>query len=150
MNTYVRAMISGFVATAVLSVLMLLKSMMGVLPGLDVIHMLTGMAHTMMGMPDSPTVGWILHFMIGTVLWGIGFALLYKPLPGNGPVAKGLSFGVLAWLLMMLIPLPLAGAGLFGMRMGMMAPVMTLVLHLVWGAVLGATYAELIRSAASA
>jgi hypothetical protein len=65
-------------------------------------------------------------------------------------VAKGLSFGVLAWLLMMLIPLPLAGAGLFGMRMGMMAPVMTLVLHLVWGAVLGATYAGLIRSAASA
>jgi len=150
MHTYLRAMIAGFIATVVLSILMLLKSMMGMMPGLDVIHMLTGMAHTMMGMPDSPMVGWILHFMIGTVLWGIGFALLYKPLPGNGPVAKGMAFGVLAWLLMMLIPMPLAGAGLFGMHMGIMAPMMTLVLHLIWGAVLGATYGALSRPATSA
>ena len=148
MNIYVRAMIAGFVATVVLSVLMLIKSMMGMMPGLDVIGMLTGMAHGMMGLPATPAVGWGLHFLIGTVLWGIGFALLYKVLPGSGPVVKGIVFGVLAWLLMMLIPMPMAGAGLFGMKMGMMAPVMTLVLHLIWGFVLGATFGALSRSAA--
>ena len=150
MNIYLRAMIGGFVATVALSVLMLMKSMMGVMPGLDVIHMLTGMAHGMMGLPANPAVGWMLHFLIGTVLWGIGFALLYKSLPGDGPLFKGIVFGVLAWLLMMLIPMPMAGAGLFGMKMGMMAPVMTLVLHLIWGAVLGATFGGLSRSAATA
>mgnify|MGYP000169687771 CR=1 FL=1 len=38
----------------------------------------------------------------------------------------------------MLLPLPMAGAGFFGLSLGMMAPIMTLVLHLVYGAVLGA------------
>ena len=150
MHTYLRAMIAGFIATVVLSILMLLKSMMGVMPGLDLISMLARMAHTMMGMPDTPMVGWVIHFLIGTVLWGVLFALLFKSLPGSAPVVKGMAFGVLAWLVMMLIPMPLAGAGLFGMHMGIMAPMMTLVLHLIWGAVLGATYGALSRSAASA
>ena len=59
-------------------------------------------------------------------------------------------FGALAWLLMMLIPMPMAGAGLFVMKMGMMTPIMTLVLHLIWGAVLGATYRGLGRSTSNA
>lgn len=143
-------MIAGFVATVVLSALMLIKSMMGVMPDLNLPTMLAGMAHDMMGLPANPAIGWVLHFMIGTVLWGVGFALLYQVLPGGGPVVKGTVFGVLAWLLMMLIPMPLAGAGLFGMKMGMMAPVMTLVLHLIWGAVLGATYGALGRSTTNA
>lgn len=150
MNIYLRAMIAGFVATVVLSVLMLMKSMMGVMPGLDIAQMLTGMAHNMMGLPVNPAVGWLLHFMIGTVVWGIDFALLYRPLPGGSPVVKGVVFGVLAWMLMMLIPMPMAGAGLFGMKMGMMAPAMTLVLHVIWGAVLGTTFGGLSRSAATA
>ena len=33
--------------------------------------------------------------------------------------------------------MPMAGAGLFGMKLGMMAPLMTWVLHLVFGAVMG-------------
>jgi uncharacterized membrane protein YagU involved in acid resistance len=147
MNIYLRAMLAGFIATVVLSALMLMKSMMGVMPGLDVIRMLTGMSHTLMGLPASPAVGWLLHFMIGTVLWGIGFALLYKALPGRSPAVKGIVFGLLAWLLMMLIPMPMAGAGLFGLKMGMMAPVMTLLLHVIWGAVLGATFGSIGRSA---
>lgn len=149
MNMYLRAMLAGFVATVVLSVMMLVKSMMGVMPGLDMIQMLTGMGHDVMGLPANPAVGWMLHFLIGTVFWGIGFALLYKVLPGGGPVVKGIVFGVLAWVLMMLIPMPMAGAGLFGMKMGMMAPVMTLVLHVIWGAVLGVIFGGLNRSAAT-
>lgn len=150
MNTYIRAMISGFVATVVLSALMLIKSLMGVMPELDLPTMLAGMAHDMMGVPANPAIGWVLHFMIGTVVWGIGFALLYKVLPGGRPIGKGLAFGVLAWVLMMLIPMPMAGAGLFAMKMGVMAPVITLVLHLIWGAVLGATYGGLGRSTTNA
>jgi hypothetical protein len=42
--------------------------------------------------------------------------------------------------------MPMAGAGLFGMNMGVMAPMMTLVLHLIFGAVLGWVYG---RSAVS-
>ena len=58
-----------------------------------------------------------------------------------------MAFGVLAWLLMMLIPMPMAGTSPFGRKMGMMAPVMILVLHVVWDAALGATFGGFRRSA---
>lgn len=142
MSNIVPGMIAGFVATLVLSVLMFLKSMMGVMPGLDVIMMLS----QMMGSPSS--MGWIAHFMIGTVVWGIGFAVLYDVIPGGSAVMKSIVFGVAAWLIMMIVVMPMAGAGIFGMNLGMMAPVMTLVLHIIFGAVLGAVFKS--RTAGSA
>ncbi|RQS25291.1 hypothetical protein DIE03_26150 [Burkholderia sp. Bp8992] len=143
MNSYVRSMAAGLVATVALSLLMLMKAAMGLMPELDPVAMLAAMAHANMGMPASPAVGWLAHFMIGTALWGILFKLLYSRLPGACARIKGMSFAVLAWLLMMVLAMPMAGAGLFGMKLGMMAPVMTLMLHLVWGAVLGYTYGRL-------
>ena len=143
MNIYLRGMISGFVATVVLSLLMVMKAKMGLMPGLNVIAMLSGMAHAHMGVAASPMLGWLMHFMIGTVLWGILFALLYSRLPGGSAIGKGVVFAIGAWLLMMLVPMPMAGAGLFGMKMGMMAPVMTLILHLIWGVVLGWVFGAL-------
>jgi len=53
---------------------------------------------------------------------------------------SAIIFSIGAWILMMIGPLPMVGAGFFGLKMGMMAPVATLVLHLIWGAVLGWTY----------
>jgi hypothetical protein len=44
----------------------------------------------------------------------------------------------------------MAGAGLFGVKLGMIAPVMTLILHLIWGAVLGYTYGKLTPRGAAA
>lgn len=139
MNIYVRSMIAGFTATVVLSLLMIMKSMVGMMPELDVISMLSGMSQSMMGFGGAG-LGWLVHFLIGTVLWGVLFALLYDWLPGSEPVMKGISFGVLAWLLMMLLPMPMAGAGFFGLALGMMAPVMTLILHIIWGAVFGVVF----------
>ena len=126
--------LAGFIATVVLSAMMVIKGMMGVMPELDVAAMI-GM---MMG--ASVAVGWIIHFMIGTIAWGGGFALLYDVIPGGSAVGKGIVFGVAAWLGMMIMIMPMAGAGFFGMNMGIMAPVMTLVLHIVFGAVLGLVY----------
>jgi hypothetical protein len=126
--------LAGFIATAVLSAMMVIKSMMGVMPQLDVAAMI-GM---MMGVPVA--VGWIIHFMIGTIAWGGGFALLYDMIPGGSPIGKGIAFGVVAWLGMMVMIMPMAGAGFFGMNMGLMAPMMTLLLHIVFGTVLGFVY----------
>lgn len=129
-----RAVFAGFVATLALSLLMLIKGMMGLMPELNVIAMLA----TMMG--TGPAIGWAAHFMIGALVWGIAFALLYGILPGSSPWQKGVVFGVAAWLLMMVGIMSLAGAGLFGLKLGLMAPVMTLVLHVIFGAILGALY----------
>ena len=138
-----KGIIAGFVATLALSVLMVMKAMMGVMPQMNAIRMLTGMAHHWMGTPMTPVVGWLLHFMIGSIIWGALFALLGSRIPGRSPVVKGVGFATAAWLLMMILVMPMAGSGLFGLHMGLGAPVATLMLHAVYGAVLGAVYGRL-------
>lgn len=133
--------LAGFIATAVLSVMMVAGAMMGVMPELDVAAMLA----MMMGAPIL--VGWLAHFMIGTLAWGGGFAVLYGVIPVGSAVIKGIVFGVAAWLGMMIMVMPMAGAGLFGMNFGIMAPMMTLVLHIIFGAVLGAVYGARVPAA---
>jgi len=131
-----KAILAGFVATLVLSALMMLKAKMGLMPDLNVIKMLAHM------MDAAPVTGWVAHFVIGAVGWGIGFALLFHWLPGGAPWLKGVIFAIGAWVLMMVAIMPMAGAGLFGLGMGIMAPIMTLVLHIIFGAVLGAVYGK--------
>jgi hypothetical protein len=122
---------AGFVATLVLSALMVAKGMMGLMPHLDIIAMLSAM------MGGAMIVGWLIHFLIGTVAWGGAFAIIQDRLPGGSLTAKGVVFAIGAWILMMILVMPMAGAGLFGMKMGIMAPIMTLILHVIYGAVLG-------------
>ncbi|MVS97415.1 DUF6789 family protein [Devosia marina] len=140
MSKVVRGLIAGFVATLVLSALMVMKQAVSLMPELDVVTMLT----SMLSLP-SVAFGWLVHFMIGTIAWGIGYALLRPHLPG-GAIWSGVLFGTAAWL-MMIVVIPMVGAGLFGINMGIMAPIMTFMLHAIFGAVLGAVYQALAESA---
>jgi Family of unknown function (DUF6789) len=137
MNNILKGVVAGLAATVVLSVLMLMKSAMGLMPQLDVISMLSGM------MGGGAALGWMAHILIGAVVWGGLFAVLEPKLPGGSLWLKGVIFGVGAWLLMMVVVMPMAGAGFFGMKLGMVAPIMTLMLHVIYGAVLGGVYAAL-------
>ncbi|WIX32605.1 hypothetical protein QO259_17620 [Salinicola sp. JS01] len=146
MSGFKHGLIAGFVATVVLSAIMVMKASMGIMPNLDPIHMLAQMMHSRLGLPATPILGWIMHFAIGTILWGGLFSLLAPLIPAKSFVAKGLIFASGAWLLMMLIPMPMSGAGFFAIKIGPMAPVMTLVLHWIWGAVLGLTFQKLAKT----
>lgn len=134
-----KGLVAGLAATLVLSALMVMKSMMGIMPELDLPNMLAAM----MGSPGNLALGWGAHFMIGGVGYGIAMALADGALPGDSSTAHGVLIGFIGWLVMMVALMPMAGAGFFAMRMGMMAPAMTLVLHLMFGAVLGWTYGKL-------
>lgn len=136
--------LAGFIATAVLSAIMAAKTMMGVMPELDVVAMLS----MMMGAPLI--VGWLAHLMIGTLAWGGGFAVFYGLIPGGNATVKGIVFGVAAWLAMMIMVMPMAGAGIFGMSFGIMAPMLTLVLHIIFGAVLGGVFGARVPAASLA
>ena len=139
-----KGMLAGLAATIALSLLMVLKAMMGLMPQLDLPKMLAGM----MGSPDMPLVGWIVHFAIGIVVYGVAIAVLNSKLPGTSPIGHGIMLGVFGWLIMMVIVMPMAGAGLFGMNMGIMSAMMTLVLHLIFGAVLGWVYGRSVTTQA--
>src|SRR5215467_7319766 len=129
-----RGIVAGFVATVVLSAMMVMKQSMGIMPELNPIAMIAEMAGA-----RSPLVGWIGHFVIGSVFWGAGFAIVSPYLPGPYWL-RGSIFAAGAWLMMMIVVLPMAGAGLFGLGLGMMTPVATFVLHIVFGLVLGGVY----------
>jgi hypothetical protein len=142
MGRIAKGLAAGAVATAVLSMLMAMKTAMGVMPQLDLPKMIAGM----MGAPDTPALGWAIHVMIGVVGYGLFIALLDTRLPGRSATLHGVLIGFAGWLLMMTMLMPMAGAGLFGMALGMMAPMMTLVLHLIFGAALGWMFGRLNRS----
>ena len=90
MSTITAGIKAGFIGTVALSAIMIVKDMMGVMPELNVIHMLANM----MGM--SVMLGWVMHFMIGSFIWGIGFTVIYTLLPGKSATTKGISFAILA------------------------------------------------------
>lgn len=136
MDNVLKGIIAGFVATLVLSVIMVIKSAMGLMPELDLISTLSSM------MGGSPMLGWIVHLLIGVVIWGGLFAVLEPKLPGSSLWFEGVIFGVGAWLLIMIVVMPLAGIGFFGMHLGILVPIMTLMMHMIYGAVLGGVYTE--------
>ena len=142
MNTHLAGIIAGLIATVVLSALMLLKGMMGLMPDLDVIAMIAGMMGT------GAMMGWIAHFMIGAV-YGLVFAQVFGVMDSTSATIRGVGLGIAGWLIMMIVLLPMAGCGFFGLAMpsGMMIPVATLMLHVIFGAVLGASHAALSKSA---
>ena len=146
MSNIVKVLLAGLAATLVLSALMVMKTMVGVMPELDLPKMIAGM----MGSPGTPMLGWVVHFMIGIVGYGLAIAFLNARLPSPSPTFHGVIIAMVGWLVMMTIMMPMVGARFFGMNMGLMAPMMTLVLHLVFGAVLGWVYGKLLSNASGA
>lgn len=142
MNKYLAGIIAGFLATMVMSLLLMLKSVMGIMPDLDIIAMLSSM------MNDSRALAWIAHIMVGSIGYGIAMAILTGTDRSKNFMMIGLGIGTVGWLMMMVIIMPMMGNGLFGLSMpsGVMVPIATLILHLIFGGVLGKAYAKLVST----
>jgi hypothetical protein len=134
------SIVAGIVATGVLWVL---KSTRGSIPQLDTIRFLDRVAEATSkatGLPDTLTTGWIWHWVIGTLIWATLFGIMQPILPGRTFWVKGVAFGVITGLLTMLLVMPLAGAGYFGMDLTLMDPVVSLVYHIIYGVTLAGVY----------
>lgn len=138
-----RGIACGFFATVVLTLLLLTK---GYIPQLDTIttldNIFRNIAVVMLGeqAPLALPGGWVWHFVIGTLWWGALYAIMEPILPGKRGWTKGLSFGFGAALFILLMVMPLAGAGFFGMHLSALQPMVTVGEHLIYGAVLGSIY----------
>jgi hypothetical protein len=131
-------MVAGFAATVVLSAFMLMKQAMNVMPQMDMIGMIAGM------MNASRAMGWVVHFIVGTVLYGGVYGWQFAPIWPDAYWLSGAALGIVGWLIASLAMMPMADKGVFGMKMGAKAPVMSLVMHVLFGALLGWIYALLI------
>lgn len=129
-------MLAGLIATAVLSILMVLKAALGIMPELSIIALLAEASARVLGTPRDLLVAWVEHLLIGTVLWGGLFALT-NHLWRRGQVIRGIQFALIAWLLMMVFLMPLAGVDVFGLALGIGPMLATLLLHIIYGTVLG-------------
>jgi hypothetical protein len=134
MSNSMKGMVAGLVATLVLSGLLLLKGTMNLVPELNIIRLLTNLGSI------SAVQAWMDHFIVGVVVWGLLFGAYDAVASRPAHWLKGIIFGVVTWLIMMVAFLPLAKVGFFGSKIGPMAAVVTLMYHLVYGAVLGTTY----------
>jgi hypothetical protein len=127
-----KAIVGGFIGTVMLTLMMrFVAPMMGV--RMDIVGKLGEMTHT--GMAG----GLFMHFLNGTVIFPLIYVyLLYRWLPG-APWQKGLLWGVILWLGLETVMVPMMGGGIFSTEMGGMKAVMAaLIGHLVYGVLLGA------------
>jgi hypothetical protein len=134
MSNSMKGMVAGLVATLVLSGLLLLKGTMNLVPELSIISLLMSLGSITL------VQAWMDHFIVGVVAWGLAFGAYDSLASRPAHWLKGIIFGVFAWLVMMVLFMPLAKAGVFGWKIGPIAAAVTLIYHLVYGAVLGTTY----------
>lgn len=128
-----RAISGGFVATVAITAVMYWVAPLLLGSPMDIAKTLG----------DFLGIGWnagmVLHFINGSLIFPLVYVfVLFGVLPG-GPVAKGLTFGVVLWLLAQSVVMPMVGAGFFSANAGgAMAAVASLIGHMIYGAALGA------------
>ncbi|MHB1005762.1 MAG: DUF6789 family protein [Chloroflexota bacterium] len=146
-----RGLIAGFAGTVAMTLLTYVAPLMG-FPPMDLPMMLGTMLF-------APTVafwpGLAVHFTIGLVL-ALGYALFFANLLPGRPWLRGALYGFVPWLLAMVVVMPMVGLvhplvragmmpnpGFFLVGMGtVLAPIGSLLGHLVYGAVLGLVYGK--------
>jgi hypothetical protein len=139
MSNAVKGMVAGGAATAALSVAMLLIGATGLEPQLELMRLLL----TFLDAPSQYVLGWLAHIVIGSIVLGGLFALVEPRLGADTRTKSGILYGVIVWLVMMLVFMPAAGAGYFGFQLSVLAPLVMLGQQVLYGGVLGWTYGKL-------
>jgi uncharacterized membrane protein YagU involved in acid resistance len=137
----VRALFAALIATAIVSAVLYANRQVGFLPEFDLLAQI-GDFNRRLGLPATEQAAWATHAIIGTLLYGALFAILMPILPGSS-TGEGITFGILAWLAMMLTFMPLSGNAVFASNLPYAVLAATLVFHILYGAVLGISYAAL-------
>jgi hypothetical protein len=124
------AVAAGIIGTIVMTgVGLWIAPLMGI-PAMNPARMMAG------AMGGSLALGWIAHFMIGTVL-ALIYAGVAPALPGK-PIVRGALYGIAPFLLAQMAVIPMMGMRVFSgsatLAMG------SLVGHLVYGGVVGGVY----------
>ena len=127
-----KALLAGIAGTVVMTVMSTYAAPMMGVPRMNPAEMLAGQ------MGGSLLMGWVAHFMIGSVL-AVVYALVAPSLPG-APWLRGALYAVAPWLLQQIAVMPMMGMPLFSGSMMMAGG--SLAGHLGYGAVVGAIYGD--------
>lgn len=140
MSRVKKGIIAGFIATVVVSVLELGNMLLG-----QMFDPFPSVVARLFGLPGNLAAGWVLQFVVGSLILGSLFGIIHERIPTRTPETKGILFAVAAWVAMMLFitmigdPRTFTGSAGFG-TFGWM-----LVTHMVYGGVMGNLYARLVQ-----
>jgi uncharacterized membrane protein YagU involved in acid resistance len=137
---------AGFIATAAMTALMYLAPMIG-MPRMDIASMLGSMFVASPG--PALWLGMMIHLMMGSLLFPVVYHVVLQPRRGTG-TGRGLWFGLILGAAANLMVMPMmsfvhplvksgmmAAPGVLMLHLGAMAPVGSLIGHLVYGGLLG-------------
>jgi hypothetical protein len=81
-------------------------------------------------------------FFLGGLIWASLYVLVFEPRLRGAPWERGAKFAMVPWLFSLMVFMPLVGGGFLGMELGAgPLPILgNLILHVVYGAILGAVY----------
>ena len=120
-------LIGGFAATVVITLMMYFGARMMLGAPMDI----AGELGAMLGLPWP--VGMAIHFALGTVVFSYIYSFIGNRLPGPN-VVGGVLWGILLWVVAMLVTSPMMGKGFF--MGGIPAAMASLLGHVAYGAVL--------------
>jgi uncharacterized protein DUF6789 len=127
-----RVFIAGFVSTIIITLMMNLVSpfMSGGLVGT------AALLNSLLG--TTWRVAIAAHVVIGALVLPAAYGLfVYRTLTGS-PAVRGMTWGLVLWILSQAIVVPILGGGFFSSHAGDVMSVMdSLIGHLVYGLVLG-------------
>ncbi len=125
-----KLLLAGVFATIVLTLMMYFVAPMMTGSAIDIAYELSAMV----GMPW--VAGMIAHLGLGIVVFPLVYVAVLRRWLSGPPAVRGLIWGLLLWLIAMLVTSPMMGKGLF---MGGPPPAMaSLIAHAVYGGLLGA------------
>jgi len=138
-NWFVKSVIAGLAGSIAPTLLFYLKAKLGILPTFVPYAELQKTLAAITGANVHPAVPWLLSFVNGSIVLGPLFNAIYPHLPGASGAIKGISFGILGWLIVGSIFLPLLGLGLFAANasLGAWPAAMMLAMLLVYGVTTG-------------
>jgi hypothetical protein len=140
-----KPIVAGLSGTVVHFLFMYFKSRAGLLPSFQPYQTLQITLNRWVGSDVPSFVPWALSFVNGMAILGFLFARLYQLLPGRNGATKGLTFGLIGWMVMGLIFFPVIGLGpfAFGAGLGITPALLSLAMLLTYSVVLGTVYAAL-------
>lgn len=142
-------MISGLCGSGASAALMYMKARAGILPSFQPYEHFQAAAGKLLPPDVHPDLLWLGSLVNGSTVVGLIFSAVYRYLPGDGGVSKGLAFGACGWLIMNMIAFPLVGLGLFATAIGLGAwpALFSLAMLSTYSVAMGLTYAALERPA---
>ena len=134
-------LIAGFIASAISLLFLAFTTWMALIPEFNYV-LIQG---SIFGFTKTIFSGWVIYFLIGTVFWGSFYAGLDPYLLSPNSVTRGIIFGLIVWLIVMIVLMPIAGVGIFLEQYGYLAAIVILISDLVFGVSIAYFYNRLRR-----